>query len=223
AAAPIVFAVFFCAGFAALGNEVVWTRFLALLVRTTVLTYTVCLTVVLIGIVLGTCVSASVVDRGLPRARLLGALQVAGGLAVLALMLLPAGVWRAAGGEWAYGPLLLLPPAVLSGAIFPLVVRMVGDDPALAGARVRRLTGVNTLGGIVGSLLIGLFVLPRFGLLASVYLTTGVALASGCAAWWFLDQQSARAWRLALIAACGVAWAALPRLAGARLPQDFLG
>ena len=195
--------------------------FLALLVRTTVLTYTVCLTVVLIGIVLGACVSALVVDRRLPRARLLGALQVASGLRVLALMLLPAGAWRSASGEWAYG-LLLLPPAVLSGAIFPLVVRMVVDDPAPAAASVGRLAAVNTVGGIVGSLLIGLLVLPRFGLHSSVYLTTGVALASGCAAWWFLDRQVGRAARLALIAVCVLAWAALPRLVGTRLPQDFL-
>ena len=49
-------------------------------------------------------------------------------------MLLPAGVWRAA-GEWSAHALLLLPPAALSGAAFPLAVRMVVDDPR---ARRRR-------------------------------------------------------------------------------------
>ena len=48
-----VYAAFFVAGFVALGAEVLWTRFLALLMHNTVYTYTITLSIVLLGIVLG--------------------------------------------------------------------------------------------------------------------------------------------------------------------------
>jgi spermidine synthase len=220
-AGAIVAAIFFCTGAVALGNEVLWTRFLALVVRTTVITYPLCLTIVLIGIVLGSWCAALIVDRGLPRARLLGALQVGGGLVVLVLLLLPPAFWRALEGLWTYA-LLLLPAAVLSGATFPLVVRMVVDDPALAAAGVGRLTAINTIGGIAGSLLLGFVALPRLGLMESLYLTSGLAVASGGAAWWFLDRRAGAIARGLAVSASVVAWAMLPRLLGTRLPEDFL-
>lgn len=50
-----VFALLFLIGFIALGNEVLWARHLALLIRNSVYTYTLTLTEVLLGVVLGVC------------------------------------------------------------------------------------------------------------------------------------------------------------------------
>jgi Flp pilus assembly protein TadD len=78
------------------------------------------------------------------------------------------------------------------------------------------------LGGIAGALLIGFVTLPRLGLQTSLLVTTGVSVAAGCAAWWWLDRDAGTARRAIAIAVCVAAWLALPRLLATRIPQDLL-
>src|SRR5207302_653422 len=92
----VVAIVFFFSGFVAVGTEVLWTRFLALLVYNTVYTYMITLTVVLLGIVLGALVSGAGGERRSP-AFVFGLLQVLTGLSVLVIMLLPPAVWETLG------------------------------------------------------------------------------------------------------------------------------
>src|SRR6185436_19814380 len=129
-------ALIFVAGFLALGYEVLWTRYLGLLIRNTVLTYTITLTVVLIGIVLGSLLAGRLFERSERRVTWFGLLQVLVGLIVLATLMLPPAAWHAVGDDMAITFLLLLPAAVLSGAAFPLAVRLWVDDPAHAGSGV---------------------------------------------------------------------------------------
>jgi spermidine synthase len=221
-ARAIVAALVFVSGFVALGHEVLWTRFLALLVRNTVYTYTLTLTVVLVGIVLGSWIAARLFDRLPSRAALFGALQVLVGLAVLALMLLPPRFWDRLGEGLALYSVLLLPPAILAGASFPLAVRMVVEDPALAGIGVGRIAAFNTLGGIVGSLAVGFGALPHLGLHASALVTTGLSLAAGFAAWLLLAGPRAWPLRAGAVVACAALWLAIPRITGTHLPADYL-
>ena len=75
--------LFFSVGFVALGSEVLWTRYLRLLTRqNSVYTYTLTLTVVLVGIVLGSFLASRLFDRSTPRARYFGLFQVLTGLSV---------------------------------------------------------------------------------------------------------------------------------------------
>jgi len=220
--AALASALFFVTGFVALAGQVLWTRYLTLLVRTTVVTYTLTLTVVLVGIVLGSVVAAPWLDRARRRATVFGALQVATGLSLLAVMLLPPAVWERVGQGLGTYFLLLLPPAALSGASFPLAIRLVVSDPALAGAGVGRMTAINTLGGIAGSLAIGFGVLPRLGLHAGLLLTSGIAVAAGIAAWGLLRDGLRPVPRVALVVAAAGLWLALPRALPTRLPVAFL-
>lgn len=223
--AAVVGALFLATGLVALGAEVVWTRFLALVVRNTVYTYTITLTVVLGGIVLGSVAASRWFDRARERAIWFGALQAASALLVLALLFLPASFWRRLGPGPAPYLVLMLPPAALSGALFPLASRLALADASLAAATVGRLTALNTLGGIAGSLAIGFFVLPGLGIAAAARIVTGLGLAAGLAAWLLLAEGGPR--RRVALAAIGLAavaaWAALPGLLGARLPADYLG
>ncbi|MGH2571553.1 MAG: fused MFS/spermidine synthase, partial [bacterium] len=93
----VLSALFFVTGFVALASQVLWTRYLTLLVRTTVVTYTITLTVVLAGIVVGSLVAAPLFDRAGRRALAFGGLQVSTGLALLAVMLLPPAAWQRVG------------------------------------------------------------------------------------------------------------------------------
>jgi spermidine synthase len=218
----IVSALFFSTGFVALGNQVLWTRYLSLLLRSTVTTYVTTLSVVLVGIVLGSVIAARFFDRPVPRARIFGTFQVLVGLGVLCVMLLPPPIWTHLGSLRLAAFLLLLPAATLSGASFPLAVRMVVEEPALAGLGVGRMTAINTLGGIAGSLILGFFALPALGLHASALFTTGLSLATGFAAWLLLEPRGALRGRLAAVAACLLVWLGAPPLLGTRIPADFL-
>jgi spermidine synthase len=218
----VVAALVFMSGAIALGHEVLWTRFLSLLVRNTVYTYTLTLAVVLAGIVIGSWIAGRLFDRALPRAAIFGALQVLIGAGVLALLLLPPALWDRLGEGLALYAALLLPAAILSGASFPLAVRMIVDDPALAGFGVGRIAAFNTLGGIVGSLAIGFLALPRLGLHASLLVTTGASVATGIAAWMLLDRATALGVRLAVSAAGAALWIAVPSLERTRLPAAYL-
>ncbi|HZE11844.1 MAG TPA: hypothetical protein VE034_09715, partial [Burkholderiales bacterium] len=72
---------------------------------------------------------------------------------------------------------LMLPAAVLSGALFTLLgaeLRAVSDDPQ---APIGRLVSANTLGGACGAALAGFVLLPRLGIEASLlFLAGGYAL-----------------------------------------------
>jgi spermidine synthase len=219
AATRLVPLLFFGTGAAALGYEVLWSRFLALVVPNTVHTYTLALGVVLVGIVLGSLLASAAADRVRARPLLFGAGAALAGLAGLAVMLLPPRAWGALGGDLAAYALLLLPTAALSGALLPLAVRMVVSDPALAGAGTGRLLALNTLGGIAGSLLVGWVLLPRVGLFASLLTVSGTSLACGVAACVALERSRAAR---ALAAVALAVWLALPFATGTRLPDDFL-
>ncbi len=214
-------ALLFAVGFVALGTEVLWTRFLALVLDNTVYTYTLTLALVLVGIVLGSALVAALPER-IPRARLFGALEIATGLLVWFMMMLPASAWSRFGGALAVTSILLLPPALLSGAAFPLGVRMVVTTPALAGIGMGAMAALSTLGGIAGALVVGFGLLPHFGLEVSVRFCTGLSLVAGMAAWAWLDTGGARLTRLAIATVALLAWLGLPYLTGTRLPADFL-
>ena len=166
----LVPALFFGTGFVALANEVLWARYLSLLMSNTVYTYTITLTVVLLGIVIGSLIGGAVFDRLGRRGLAFGLLQVTGALVVTATLLLPERFLRGfvdprtLDVQIAIALVVLLPAAVLSGSAFPLAIRMVLADPARAGPAVGRMAALNTAGGIAGSLVTGFAILPRLGL-----------------------------------------------------------
>ena len=211
-------AFFFLVGFTALGHEVLWARFLSLIVRNSVHTSTLTLGIVLAGIVLGSWLAASFADELRGRARLFGGLQIVAALLVLAVFHLPPELWRGWGQA---SVLFLLAPAALSGASFPLAVRIAVADPAQAGFGVGRLVALNAVGGIVGSLAVAFVGLPHFGLQSSLQALTGLGILAGLGAWLLLGGGAQRGLVVSGVLACGV-WFALPRALGTRLPDQHL-
>ena len=166
---PFVALVFFAAGFVSLGVQVVWARHLTLLVRSTVTTYSLTLTVVLLGIVLGSVLASFLFDRRLPRAASLGALQVLTGLSILVVARPLAG---AVGGPRPGARRAVPAPApsvaILSGATFPLAVRMVVHGALRSRSRRRPRWRPSTRSAESrGSLVVGFGLLPRYGIEAS--------------------------------------------------------
>ena len=220
--------LFFATGFVALGNEILWTRYLSLLLHDTVYTYTLALTVTLLGIVAGSLLSAGLFDRLEHRARLFGWVQVGAGLLGLSALLLHPDVWsrwldaRDVPTQAVIIVALFAGPAALSGAVFPLAIRMVVRSPEAAGSGVGWMTALNTLGGILGSLALAFAVLPAFGLHRSLLVTSGLSVAIGCVAWTVLDRRAPPLTRFAWISGSVLVWSLIPRVSGTRLPHDFL-
>ena len=218
-------ALFFVAGFLAIGAEVLWSRFLALVIRNSVITYTLTLATVLTGIVLGSLLASRLADRrrvlGIERPSWYGLLQLAAAVTAAGAMFLSADWWRGLGGGLAPIFMLMLPAAVFSGALFPLANRLLVTDANRSARDVGRMTALNTLGGILGAMLAGFVVLPHLGLAAGVRLLALIGLAAGTAALVAAGRRRLRWWPVAVTVAV-LLGLVLPALWGARLPHDHL-
>ncbi|HYV44003.1 MAG TPA: hypothetical protein VFA20_04035 [Myxococcaceae bacterium] len=150
------------AGFAALALEVLWFRALASVLDSTSYALSLLLAVYLLGLVAGAWLFALRPPPVAPLHRfgeveLLFAFAALGSLALLgqvrALEHLSMALRATA---------VLLVPCALSGYALPLLVEASARTSG-AGSRSGRIYGANTAGGILGSLLTGLFLIPRFG------------------------------------------------------------
>jgi len=231
-------ALFFLIGAAALANELVWARFLTNFIRNTVYTYTITLSVVLAGTVAGSLLAAPMFDRARDRRGLLAgfaALQAGSAALTLVLTHLPVIAWLYLKQ---YGVLpymvLMLPPAMIAGASFPLANRIVINDPEHAGSLVGRMTALNILGCVAGSLVTGFVLLPGYGLDASLYASTGAALTAALLAMGasFALKPPARIKSrpasprpiasAAFVTACAGLWLLMPYVSPARIPNDYI-
>jgi predicted membrane-bound spermidine synthase len=192
----LVFVAFAASGFVAIGLEVVWTRLFTLVFKGYTYSFSAMLTVLLLGIALGSLLFAPIADRSGDRRSLFGTLQVAIGVsAVLAapLFLVAESFVRYAtavlGFDWSAQALakflvslaILIVPTFLFGAQFPVVTRLATANVEGAGGRVGELYAVNVAGGILGALLTGFVLLPVLGTQKSLLLLSLALLASGVA------------------------------------------
>jgi spermidine synthase len=176
AADKVVLVLAFTSGLAALALEVVWTKSLVLILGSTTYAFSTMLTAVLVGIALGSAVFARWADPTRNRAAVAAFLLFTGGLcaalgpwvidrlpfAFLRLADWAAGNWALyIGSQFVVCFTLVFVPTFLSGASFPILVRMHSRGMARVGRTVADVYAVNTVGGILGSL-IGGFVLVRF-------------------------------------------------------------
>lgn len=192
------------AGVASLVCEVTWTRLVGLVLGGTTYAFTAMLLAVLLGIALGGRIGGPIADEALRRSGAHGvlvriawvelALGVIGVALTFAWPLLPyLYVWTFDAFDGKSYPfalfvaslvctvLVLMPPAVLMGMAFPLLVRVAtGDDPEVS-APVGQVYAANTAGAVIGSLLTGFVTLPLAGIRASLGLAA--AINAGAAAW----------------------------------------
>ncbi len=169
--------VLFITGLVALACEVAWTKYLAIFVHTTIYGFSAVLAIFLSGIALGAWLIKGRLDRlGDGRSQQLGwllALAVALLLARSGLEYLPQlyGAWvqdddgAVVEALKKYGLILLVlwPPTMLLGALFSLNIRLQCGSVRHVAGQAGVAYAVNTLGGIAGSLLAGLWLIPLFG------------------------------------------------------------
>ena len=217
--AGLAVAVFAFSGLSAMAYEVVWTRVLVTHLHNTTYAFSTMLAVFLFGLALGDALLVRFYDRIARPLLWLGAVELAIALMVVLatasyaslgqLGSLSQGSWASAVGlMFTRAGVVLLPSALLFGATFPLVARIVCDELGAVGRDLGRTYAANTLGGIAGSLLAGFFLVPVFGLRGTLLALAALNAALG-AACWLAATRGAR--RVALVASC-VGVAVLPAI-----------
>lgn len=186
-----IYFVIALSGLTGLGAEVVWTRLLALMLGQTVYTFSIILSVFLLGLGIGSSIGAFF-SRHASNPRL--------ALGICQLLLAGAIAWTAYAISdslpyWPLQPTMaptpwimfqvdlarclwgILPGAILWGASFPLALAAAsrGQDP---GRLVGGVYAANTLGAIVGALAFAMVLVPTIGTFASERILIGLALLS---------------------------------------------
>lgn len=218
--------VLFATGFVAIATEVGWTKYLIIFAGSTIYGFAAILAIFLFGIAAGAWAMQSQLERiRKPQ------LAMAVGLIALAICLLftRAGlslvpsIYEAVNGLAATGAVirivkyavifaLLLPPTFLFGALFPLNLKLYCGDLAGVRTRIGRAYAINTIASVMGSVLAGFWLIPRFG---TDTLLTGMAWLILLLPLLFIPSLPTWRPRLALVACAagvGLAGWALPHL-----------
>jgi spermidine synthase len=187
----LVLAVFATSGFVAMIYEVAWTRVLALIIGSSVYAFTVMLTTFLVGLAAGASIMSRIADRIGEKWGMEGiaAIMAGAGATAFGTLLffhrLPyafsvAFHWIHSGVstqreqfllfslEFLVAAMVMLPPTLFLGGMFPLVVRICGNALPLVGRSVGTAYASNTVGTIFGSALGGFAVLPLLGIQGSI-------------------------------------------------------
>jgi len=184
-------------GAATMIYEVAWSRFLTLILGSSVYAFTIMLVAFLAGTASGAFFGSGRVDR--PGARpvrwIAGALAAAGLAAFTTNHLFPMmpfwyvdlfAAFRGADGLFAVAEaglaLLIMAPATFCiGLLFPFAAKVVATTPGAVARDVAHLYVWNTLGAVVGSLAAGFLLIPFAGIQNTILLgiTLDLLLAAG--------------------------------------------
>ena len=178
-----VLSVFFASGISALLYQIVWLKYLGLIFGNTVYAAATLIAVFLAGLGIGAFVFSRAF-RARPPLLVYAATEaligLAGAFSPNAFELLNRAYVAAYPGvhhsavlmtlvRVALAAAFLLPPTILMGGTLPLLVRWFSGDEEGSGTAVSALYAVNTLGATAGVALAGFVLIPRVGLLATIF------------------------------------------------------
>ena len=209
-------------GFLTLGLEVLWTRMFAQVLQNSVYTFAMILAVFLGSLGVGSLLAHVLCRRGTPSRPTLQALLLAAGILVglspVFFLRLTEGLsyfgsglgWNAyLAAVFGVTTLVLLPPVVAAGSVFPYLMKLSEGSMTSAGRTIGRLASLNTFAAILGSLAAGFVLLDWIGLWWS--------LAAGAVAYFVLAlgvggrvRTRSAAWRTAAAVAGILGALALP-------------
>ena len=193
--ARIVYLTIALSGATALGAEVVWTRLLGYLLLGTVYVFAIILAVFLAGLAIGSAGGSWLLTR-VRSVTALGWCQVLLALAIVwtsafIKQILPfwsddvlqtTDPWHMYLLDLQRVIVAILPGTLLWGASFPLACAAVVGERKDSGQTAGAVYAANTLGGIVGALLMSLILLPGIGAQMSERVMLITAVASGAIA-----------------------------------------
>lgn len=230
------------AGFSAMGMEIVWFRHLSTMLGGFRSVYSLSLTVILLGIVLGAALGGWLVQRVRRPVEIFFVAQTI--FVVAALLSMWAyeretvamylskhrEAWLAATplvqSLWElflqFKPLLLVigAPAVMMGATFPLANACIQRTEAAVGRRAGALYLANTVGGVAGSLLTGFVILPALGSQGAIALLSATVALGLVPLYLSVRKEKARS--LTIVFACALTVTGTAVALWSRLEPDLL-
>ncbi|MCG5052392.1 MAG: fused MFS/spermidine synthase [Myxococcales bacterium] len=207
AARRVVLVGFAASGATAMIVQVLWTRALAVLIGSSIYSFTLILLAFLAGLGAGSAWLGRWADRTALPVRSLGWVHLltvlAMGSSYLLMDRLPfVFAWLLASTSFGPGAvqicqfvlacLVILPATLLMGAVFPLTMRIATASLEAVGHDVGRTYAINTLGAIVGSFLSGFVVLPLLGLERGLFLAAATLTLLAAALFWVAPGGSRR-------------------------------
>ncbi|MBI3785189.1 MAG: fused MFS/spermidine synthase [Deltaproteobacteria bacterium] len=203
--AMLIGALFFVSGFTGLVYEVVWAKYLALLLGSTAYAQVGVLAVFMGGLALGSATWGRRADRSARPLRLYGWLEIGVGLsaALFAVGFDPLSrlYWSALAATGNVGvaaavvrALLcaasMIVPTVCMGGTLPVLSRALALQRSAVGRGVAYLYAVNSFGAVTGSVLTGFVLVPSWGLDVPLIVAALINLLIGAVAT-VLDRSSA--------------------------------
>ncbi|MFC1559255.1 hypothetical protein ACFL39_01555 [Gemmatimonadota bacterium] len=191
---PTVWTVFFISGVAGLIYEVVWARYLDLVLGGTTYAHIMVLTAFMGGMAGGAWWFGQRADRIRKPLVTYAILELAVGawgllfpllFAILSKFYLllagPLGTTGPGGivNKLLFSVLLLAPSTFLMGGTLPLLVRVVTSIPEKVGRRVAGLYFINSLGATGGALLAGFALIPGLGVQGALFFAAALNLLVG--------------------------------------------
>jgi spermidine synthase len=187
----LVLSLFFFSGATALVYQVLWSKYLSLMLGSTVQAQTVVLAIFMGGLAVGNRLFGQRAERFREPLSIYGYLEIAIGLFAFFFY----SIYRAADGlfvvagsavyentflllalKLAISFFLLILPTVLMGGTLPLMASWIQKQPGIDwGAKVGMFYAINSLGAVFGAGLAGFYLVQTFGMVASLQL---VALAN---------------------------------------------
>ncbi len=218
---PVVFYVILVglgiSGFTSFAYEIYWTRSLVFILGNSTYALTTMLSAFLCGIAIGGYLIRFVLRYMADRVVTFGFLQVFLGIfSALALPLLFSFSDPQSLNEYLLGSsdrvfpliftsfgvafLVMLVPAILIGATFPLVGQIVVKDLRKTGASVGRIYAINTIGNVFGALLPGFILLELLGIQKGILAMAALNVVLGFVVLVlaFTEDQRQPKWRYAL-------------------------
>lgn len=186
----LLMAATFVTGFCSISIEVLWSKYLGIFLGTNIYGLSLILCIFLLGLALGSLLLSWLLGFVRNLGALFGALM-AGAIASTASSVVLLGILPIVANVIAYyaGSTVsfitiksglcfatLLPPTVFFGALLPLTIEMLAGTARDAARSTGFVYSANTVGGILGSCVTGLVLIPRLGSATTVRLALGLLL-----------------------------------------------
>ena len=185
-----IFPAYALSGIAALACEVAWTRGLILAFGSSVYAFSLVLACFIFGLSAGGAIAArfGMASRnpGTGFAILSITCAILAAATVPLLQLIPAAMMRSwaasstfagvAFAQLGFAAIVVTPPAMAMGAMFPLLARLAMGARPSSGSAIGRLVAWNTTGNILGTLAASFLLLPRWGVDGTLLVAAAISL-----------------------------------------------
>ena len=192
--------------------EVLWARMLGLVFGVTTLAIGLVLAAFMGGLALGSAIAARLAARIARPVRAYALIEIAIGVYALAVPLLFRLIDRAYAAAWphfhqgfygfafarfALAAIVLLIPTALMGATLPVLAGALAGRGKQRGTSITTLYACNLAGAIAGTIAAGFFLLPYFGVRATIWIAAATNVLIGVVAF-LIDAKAANLDKLCL-------------------------